>query len=63
MDNYYPGGRVTLSPDQHRLVAEALRIAAAVELAMGEPEVAGLRLVSYLSEAREASKRREGASP
>ena len=31
MDNYYPGGRVTLSPDQHRLVAEALRIAAAVE--------------------------------
>jgi hypothetical protein len=43
-----------LSATQHALIAAALRQAAALELALGNPQTAGLRLVAFISEERES---------
>ena len=43
-----------LTPAQQQLVAIALKRAATVELALGDEEAAGRRLLSYLSESRAA---------
>lgn len=46
--------RVPLSPMQHSLVASALRQAAALELALGHPEVAGRWLLEFIDEEKQA---------
>jgi len=43
-----------LTPEQHRLVADVLRQAAALELALGNPQAAGLWLTEFIAETREA---------
>jgi hypothetical protein len=43
-----------LSATQHALIAAALRQAAALELAMGNPQTAGLRLVAFIAEEKQA---------
>lgn len=43
-----------LTAAQRLLVAVVLRRAAAVELALGNDQVAGLRLVAFLAEAKDA---------
>jgi hypothetical protein len=42
----------TLTPTQHAIIAAALRQAAALELALGNPQVAGLRLLTFMEESR-----------
>jgi hypothetical protein len=43
-----------LTPQQHALIAAALRQAAALELALGNPQTAGLRLVAFIAEEKQA---------
>jgi hypothetical protein len=44
-----------LTPAQHALVAIALKRSAELELALGNDDLAGARLLAFLEEAREAA--------